>query len=87
MFLQTPDNQAQIPNVVATSNQLYGDEEDEDDNQFFDGTNQPGDALEEPDSLMLLNLIKNEIVNELHLSNEASEALAPAFAAFETALK
>lgn len=46
-----------------------------------------GEALEEPDSLMLLNLIKDEIVNELHLPANVSAALGPAFAAFEQALK
>ena len=36
---------------------------------------------------MLLNLIKDEIVNELHLSPALSASLTPAFAAFEKALK
>ena len=36
---------------------------------------------------MLLNLIKDEIVNELHLSPTVSQALVPAFEAFELALK
>jgi len=47
----------------------------------------PGEALEEPDSMMLLNLIKDEIVNELRLPAQVSLALGPAFAAFEKALK
>ena len=46
-----------------------------------------GETLEEPDSLMLLNLIKDEIVNELQLPANVSAALTPAFAAFEQALK
>lgn len=45
------------------------------------------DQLEEPDSLMLLNLIKGEIVGELRLPPSVSEALGPAFSAFERALK
>ena len=36
---------------------------------------------------MLLNLIKDEIVNELRLPEHVSAALAPAFAVFEKALK
>ena len=36
---------------------------------------------------MLLNLIKDEIVNELRLPPQASAALTPAFVAFEKALK
>ena len=36
---------------------------------------------------MLLNLIKDEIVNELRLPEHVSVALGPAFAAFEQALK
>lgn len=47
----------------------------------------PGEALEEPDSMMLLNLIKDEIVNELRLPADVSAALGPAFEAFEKALK
>jgi len=47
----------------------------------------PGEALEEPDSMMLLNLIKDEIVNELRLPVHVSAALGPAFEAFEKALK
>ena len=46
-----------------------------------------GETLEEPDSLMLLNLIKDEIVNELQLPSNVSAAMTPAFAAFEQALK
>ena len=46
-----------------------------------------GESLEEPDSLMLLNLIKDEIVNELRLPPSVSAALGPAFQAFEKALK
>ena len=44
-------------------------------------------GLDEPDSLMLLTLIKDEIVNELRLSPQVSAALMPAFVAFERALK
>lgn len=36
---------------------------------------------------MLLNLIKEDIVNELHLPQHVSATLAPAFEAFEKALK
>ena len=36
---------------------------------------------------MLLNLIKDEIVNELHLPPNVAKSLTPAFAAFEQALK
>lgn len=36
---------------------------------------------------MLLSLIKDEIVNELRLPPHVSQALTPAFAAFEIALK
>ena len=57
-----------------------------DDEQWLSGQ-EPGEALEEPDSLMLLNLIKDEIVNELRLPAHVSAALAPAFATFEKALK
>lgn len=37
--------------------------------------------------MMLLNLIKDEIVNELHLPPNVASSLTPAFAAFEQALK
>lgn len=43
--------------------------------------------LDEPDSLMLLNLIKDEIAKELQLPPQVSASLAPAFVAFERALK
>lgn len=36
---------------------------------------------------MLLNLIKDEIVNELHLPANVAASLTPAFEAFEQALK
>lgn len=36
---------------------------------------------------MLLNLIKDEIVGELRLPKNVSDALGPAFSAFEKALK
>jgi len=38
-----------------------------------------GDTLDEPDIMMLLNLIKDEIVNELRLPPSVSAVLGPAF--------
>ena len=43
----------------------YTDGEHGEDEELWQRS--PGEYLEEPDSLMLLNLIKDEIVNGLHL--------------------
>ena len=60
------------PNQIVMGDQMHPSEQN-----FFESIDDP--ELDEPDSANLLQLVKDEIVNQLHLSENVSEALTPAF--------
>ena len=59
---------------------VMGDQMNPEQQNFFEQIDDP--ELDEPDSGNLLQLVKDEIVNQLQLSDEVGHALTPAFVQF-----